>query len=143
MTTIDESILTAEERDIYGPWADVLIPETEGMPSASGAGVHTRWIDEALAARPDLINNFREALALGEGDPADAVEQLHTGQPELFDAFSVLTAGAYLMNPEIKALIGYPGQEERPITGDDVSDYFELLERVVDRGPVHRPTLTT
>jgi hypothetical protein len=142
MTTIDESILTAQEREIYAPRADVLIPDAEGMPAASAAAVHTHWIDEALAARPDLVNDFREALAIGGGDPAAAVEQLHKTEPELFDAFSVLTAGAYLMNPDVKTLIGYPGQEERPITSDDVGDYFDLLERVVERGPVHRPTLT-
>jgi len=144
MTTIDESILTAEERAIYGPRADVLIPEAEDMPSASGAGVHTHWIDEALAARPDLINSFRQALAVGDPDnPAAAVEAMHGEAAELFDAFSVLTAGAYLMNPEVKTLIGYPGQEERAIVGDDVPTYIDLLEHVVDRGPVYRPTITT
>ena len=67
---------------------------------------------------------------------------MHRDAAELFDAFSVLTAGAYLMNPEVKKLIGYPGQEERPITAEDLPDYLEMLEQVVLRGPVYRPTLT-
>ena len=145
MTTgdVDETILTEQERSIYGPRADQLIPEAEGMPAATAVGVHTTWIDHALSARPDLINDFHASLALGSpDDPAAAIETLHRDAAELFDAFSVLTAGAYLMNPDVKKLIGYPGQEERPITGEDLPDYLEMLEQVVLRGPVYRPTLT-
>ncbi|WP_032402312.1 hypothetical protein [Rhodococcoides fascians] len=139
---IDESILTSEERAIYGPRADQLIPEAEGMPSATGVGVDTRWIDAALHARPDLVNDFRASLAVGSpDDPVAAIATLHKESSTLFDSFSVLTAGAYLMNPEVKRLIGYPGQEDRPITGDDLPEYLDMLEQVVLRGPVYRPTL--
>lgn len=143
MGDVDETILTPQEREIFGPRADELIPAAEGMPAATAVGVHTAWIDEALSARPDLVNDFHASLALGSpDDPVAAIETLHRDSPELFDAFSVLTAGAYLMNPEVKRLIGYPGQEERPITGDDLPDYLEMLEQVVLRGPVYRATLT-
>lgn len=136
----DSSILSDREREIYGPRADVLIPDSEGMPSATQADVHTVWIDTALAARPDLVNDFRASLALGdEDDPEAAIEALHA-EGSLFDAFSVLTAGAYFMNPQIKRRIGYPGQEARPVTGDDVPTYIDMLEKVVDRGPIYTPT---
>lgn len=142
MSQIDESVLTAEERALYGPRADVLIPNAEGMPAASEVNVHTEWIDQALAARPDLLAPFREALQIGSAsEPEAAIEALHGERAELFDAFSVLTAGAYLMHPEVKKLIGYPGQEERPVTSDDTGDYIGMLEEVVMRGPVFRPTV--
>jgi len=142
MTVVDSSILTPEERAVYGPRANILIPAAEGMPSATEVSVDTVWIDEALAARPDLVNAFRESLATDKAqEAAVAVENLHRDAPELFDAFGVLTAGAYLMNPQVKALIGYPGQEAREIVGDDVPEYVDMLEKVVDRGGVYRPTL--
>lgn len=134
------SPLTESEREIFGPRADVLIPNSEGMPSAVMADVHTVWIDKALAARPDLLDSFRESLTVGGDDPHEAIEALHR-RAELFDAFSVLSAGAYFMNPDIRERIGYPGQENRAVTGDDVPKYIEMLERVVDRGPIYRPTV--
>lgn len=142
MTTTDESVLTDDERAVFGPRADVLIPHAENMPSATEVGVHTEWIDHALAARPDLVNAFRLALQIGQADdPEGAVEALHGEKAELFDAFSVLTAGAYLMNPQVRKLIGYPGQESRPVSGDDMPEYIDMLEHVVLRGPAHRPTV--
>jgi hypothetical protein len=143
MTTKNVPLLTARDRALFGRLADVLIPDAEGMPSATQVGVHTTWIDEALAARPDLVAPFRRALASDPGhDPAAAISQMHSDDAAVFDAFSVLVSGAYLMCPEVKALIGYPGQEERPVTGDDVPEYIGMLESVVARGPVFRPTIT-
>jgi len=137
------TVLTEAERALYGTRADVLIPGAEGMPSATQIGTHTYWIDLALAARPDLLADFKASLALGSADdPAAAINEIHSTQPAVFDAFSVLTSGAYLMCPEVKALIGYPGQEPRPVIGDDVPEYFGMLERVVERGPIYRPTVT-
>jgi hypothetical protein len=57
----------------------------------------------------------------------------------------VLTAvvpGAYFMNPAIREAIGYPGLERRPIDESAEPDYNQdgLLDSVVARGPVYRPT---
>jgi hypothetical protein len=143
MSSTDASLSEAE-RALYGSRADVLIPGAEGMPSATQVGTHTSLIDDALAARPDLVADFKASLILGSvDDPAAAIAELHAKQPVLFDAFSVLTSGAYLMSPDVKQIIGYPGQEERPVTGDDVSDYIGLLENVAARGPVYRPTVVS
>jgi hypothetical protein len=136
------SHLTDEEREIFGARADILIPESEGMPSATRVRTHHEWIDVALTARPDLLDQFKASLAIGpKDDPVAGVDQVHKSSPEAFDAFSVLTSGAYLMIPEVKALIGYPGQEPRPVEGDDVPEYIDMLEKVVERGPVYRPTV--
>ena len=47
---------------------------------------------------------------------------------------------AYFMNPVIQQLIGYRGQVPQPI--DPRVDYMEdgLLESVIRRGPLYRPT---
>jgi hypothetical protein len=138
----NDSSLSDAERTVYGARADVLIPGAEGMPSATQVGTHTSWIDEALVARPDLVVDFKASLHIGPADdPAAAIAELHRTQPLLFDAFSILTSGAYLMCPDVKQIIGYPGQEERPVTGDDVPDYIDMLENVAARGPVYRPTV--
>ena len=142
MTASTTVTLSDDERAVCGSRADVLIPHAAGMPSASEMDVHTIWIDQALHARPDLADRFHASLAEGAGQPAEAaVESIHRHRPELFDAFSLLVAGAYLMNPVVRQLIGYPGQEDRPVTGDEVDTYIQLLEPVAERGPVYRPTV--
>lgn len=132
--------LSDEERAVYGALADVLVPDAEGMPSASQADVNTHWVDVALKARPDLLPLLRQALQLAAGIPAEeAVEHINRDHPAVFDALGTVTAGAYLLNPRIKELIGYPGQIPQPIV-DDVETYLDLLEHVVERGPIYRST---
>jgi len=127
-----------DERALYGALADVLVPNTEGMPSASQADVNTQWIDVALKARPDLTPMLRQAFQLAEGLPAEeAVERINHDHPAVFDALGTITAGAYLLNPRVKELIGYPGQIPQPVV-DDVESYLDLLEHVVERGPIYR-----
>jgi hypothetical protein len=135
--------MSDDDRTRYGELADVLIPNAEGMPSARQAEVHTRWADEALRARPDLMVGLRQALDLSAGLPAEAaVEMLNSQHAPIFDALGTLTAGAYFLNPKVKGLIGYPGQVPQPIE-DDVATYADLLERVLDRGPIYRPDAPT
>lgn len=135
--SVDES-LTADERQRYGRLADVLVPDAEGMPSATQAEVHTRWVDDALRARPDLRPPLREALQLAGDLPAEeAVEMLNREHSSLFDALGTVTAGAYFLNPDIKQRIGYPGQVPQPIE-DDVDTYVDLLQNVAERGPIYR-----
>lgn len=121
--------------------ADVLIPRYEDHPSASAAGVGDRWIQVALSLRPDLVGPLRSVLAeiAGDGDVAAQVGDLGRRDPERFSAVANAVAGAYLMSPAARAAIGYPGQEARPLVVD-VEDHIDLLEAVVERGPIYRPT---
>jgi hypothetical protein len=128
------------QRAQLGAIADELIPAGSGMPSASEAGVAGRYLDEVLAARPDLAEPLEAALASVEGrdDPIAAL-RADAG------AWGVITAvvpAAYFLNPEMRAAIGYPGLEARPIDPDAAPDYLDdgLLDSVVARGPVYRPT---
>lgn len=134
-------MLTDDQRRIYAGMADVLIPNAEGMPSASEADVPTKWIDDALGFRPDLEEGLGRALEVGARlDPSEAVVALNADDTEAFDALGVLTSGAYFLNPRVKALIGYPGQVPSP-ANDDVDTYIEMLAAVVERGPIYRPTV--
>jgi len=134
-------MLTDKQRMIYAEMADFLIPDAEGMPSASQAEVPTKWIDQALHFRPDLEVGLLRAIEAGtDADPAAAIEDLNANDMEAFDALGVITSGAYFLNPIVKELIGYPGQVPMPGT-DDVDSYIEMLSDVVDRGPVYRPTI--
>lgn len=131
-------MLTDEERRCIAGLADVLIPAAEGMPSASQAGVPGRWLDEALHHRPDLEHGLRAALAASEKlDPQKAVQLLNREHIPAFEALGTLVAGAYFLNPEIRTLIGYPGQVPTPVK-DDSDSYVDLLERVLERGQVYR-----
>ncbi|HWK29754.1 MAG TPA: hypothetical protein VNS09_24520 [Solirubrobacter sp.] len=133
-------MISEERRARLGALADQLIPAGSGMPSASQAGVAGRYLDEVLAARPDLEPALDAALASVEGLPAaDALTALRADA----GGWGVLTAvvpAAYFMNPAIRAAIGYPGLEARPIDPSAPPDYEDLLGSVVERGAVYRPT---
>ena len=57
---------------------------------------------------------------------------------------TAVVPGAYFLNPAMREAIGYPGVEARPIDPDAPPDYLEdgLLDSVIARGPVYRPTPT-
>jgi hypothetical protein len=96
--------------------ADQLIPGEDGMPSASEAGATGEWLERVLEARPDL---------------REPVERLEP------DAVATAVVAAYYFNPEVRERIGYRGQLAIPLGPPDHED---LLESVVARGPVYRPT---
>jgi hypothetical protein len=133
--------LSGNEREVYGAMADVLICEADGMPSATQVDVHTRWIDEALRLRPDLRDGLDAAIEFvrAASDVRQALGAIAIEQFEVFTALGTLTAGSYYMDDRVRQLMGYPGQEERRLV-DDAEEYLDMLERVVDRGPVFRAT---
>jgi len=136
-------MLNPVQIETYSALADELIPAAEGMPSASEADVPTTWINTALGYRPDLVEAFLRAVDSCRGEvPARALENLNANDTEAFDALGVSTSGAYFLNPVVKELLGYPGQLPVP-ANDDTDTYLEILERVVDRGPVYRASASS
>jgi hypothetical protein len=63
---------------------------------------------------------------------------LQTNDPAGFGILAELVPGAYFLNPEVRAGLKYHGQDPRPI--DPRADYLDLLQSVIDRGPIFRPT---
>lgn len=129
------------ERARLAELADTLIPAGKGVLSASQADVAGRWLNAVLTARPDLANGLRNVLGKAGDRPADeAVADLRATDPAAFDVLAEVVCGAYFMNPDVRRAIGYDGQGPRPI--DPRCDYMEdgLLESVIRRGPIYRPT---
>jgi hypothetical protein len=128
----------ALDRDTLAGLADVLIPAADGMPAASEAGATGAWLDEVLRVRGDLEAPLRELTEAARGrDPSAEVERLRSERAELFEALTTAVAGAYFMSGEVRELLGYPGQQAVPLEQDlDM----ELLQPVIDRGTIYRPT---
>ena len=53
-----------------------------------------------------------------------------------FDPLSSIIAGAYFMTPQVKELIGYPGQHRDPAGLEDAANELEtgILDPVLERG---------
>jgi len=126
--------LTASQRARLARFADALISGSPGWPSASAADTDGKWIERALAARPDLV-----PVALGvverQGEPQDVLRSLNRAT---FDSFTTLVAGTYLMSPDVRRKLGLPaGAPERNPPYPDESDYYlegGLLDPVISRG---------
>jgi hypothetical protein len=131
----------ANERAVLAALADVLIPAGEGFPSASDAGVAGEGLDHVLAFRPDLAAGLKKLLASAHGrPPSELVAELQRNDPAAFGLLAELVPGAYFLNRQVRARLGYEGQNSRPI--DPRPDYLDegLLQSVIDRGPIYRPT---
>jgi hypothetical protein len=129
------------ERSLLAALADVLIPAGDGFPAASGAGIAGDGLDQLLAYRPDLGPGLKKVLAAADGEPAaEFVAGLKTRDPAGFGLLAELVSGAYFLNPEVRTKLNYHGQGPRPI--DQRPDYLDdgLLQSVLDRGPIYRPT---
>lgn len=138
-------ILDNTLRHVFIGIADVLIPAFEKMPSASAAGVGGETLDRILALRDDLKEPFLRGLRAAAGrSPETAARDLNVEDPKALAAIGLVASAAYYMNPEVRQLIGYPGQDRRPIDPNAPHDCLEngLLQPVIDRGSIFRPTPT-
>ncbi|MCA9053274.1 MAG: hypothetical protein KDA75_05520 [Planctomycetaceae bacterium] len=132
---------SSEQRRRLAELADVLIPASGGQLSASQAGIAEEGIDRVLTARPDLAAGLQQLLSSGgTGPAADVVSTWQAGDAPEFGVLAEVAAGAYFMNEQVRAAIGYDGQGPRPI--DPRVDYLEdgLLKSVLSRGAIYRPT---
>ena len=119
--------MTGDERRRLARLADELIPASDGMPAASEVDVHGRGADRVLALRPDLLAGVRRALAADTDD-------LRGADREAFRALTTLVAAAYLTDPHVQRLLGYPGQRGQPAGYADAAELRELVRPVTERG---------
>jgi len=133
-----------QDRALLAQLADELIPASENMPSASQAGASGVHLDQVLAARPDLAAGLRDLLDQARGSEcADFVSRLRQQNSTAFGVLAEIVPAAYFMNELVRQLIGYAGQTAQPL--DERPDYLDdgLLESVIRRGPIYRPTPKT
>jgi hypothetical protein len=139
MSTFDPQL-----RDTFAKIADILIPNAEGMPSASEMNVHGEMLDHVLSLRPDLRENFLRGLTAAAGkDAYEAANNLNRTDGAALTAIGLVASAGYYMTPRVRELIGYPGQQSRPEADPDaVPEYVSngMLQQVIDRGPIFRPT---
>ena len=129
------------QRAVLAGLADVLIPAGDGMPSASAAGVAEEGLNQVLAAVPSLGASLADVLARAQGrEPAEVVASLARTDPAAYGILTEVVTAAYFMNPDVCQAVGYSGQGPSPL--DPRVDYMEdgLLESVIKRGPIYRPT---
>ncbi len=130
-------------RETFRGLADLLIRKTETMPSGSEIGVHGPVLDRILALRPDLDPHFTRGIGRAIGlDPAAARDLLDREDRPALIAIGLIASLAFYMDPVARRAIGYPGQERRPVQPGEEQDIWEggMLQRVIDRGPIFRPT---
>jgi hypothetical protein len=132
------SISAAIDRETLAALADVLIPAAAGMPSASEAGATGPLLDEVLRVRGDLEEPLATLTAAAANkDPRAEVDRLKADEPELFEALTTAIAGGYFMSDDVRERLGYPGQQALQLEDDHDP---ALLQPVIDRGPIFRPT---
>jgi hypothetical protein len=122
--------------------ADFLIPASPPMPVFSGVGLRGA-VEKNLLFRPDIREAFFRGLAQAEGKPAEAaLEELSTKDAEAFSAIGLIAVATYYMNPSIRELIGYPGQESVSYDPNAIPPYLlnGMLEPVMARGKRYRST---
>ena len=132
-----------EDRRTYARLADVLIPAKDQYPSASQAGVAGVLLDVVLRSRADLSDGLRKVIeSARDQNPSEFVCELEKENPEAFGVLTILVRGAYFMNPTVRRLFGYQGQLAEPIDYEAQPEYLQddILQLVVQRGPIYRPT---
>jgi hypothetical protein len=124
--------------------ADGLIPATDEMPAPGSLDISGHQLDLVLASRPDLADGLRRALEAA-GDTADSiawVERLATSDPPAHEAVVTVIVAGYYLHPAVQQRLGYPGQIGEVVRVDTYPDFIHegQLERVLERGPIYRPT---
>lgn len=123
--------------------ADCLVPASGPNPKASDAEQYTSYLQLALAARADVFDAVVEgALKLAHVDDGElwaALKRMWAEDKFIFDPLSSVLAGAYFMTPQVKALIGYPGQHRDPAPLEQAADELSsgILDPVLARGGIY------
>ncbi len=136
--------LTASERATLAAVADHFIPAAHGMPSAADV------VDEArlrfvLQSRPDLLDPLRAALRADLSDDVKTrLERLGRDEAAALGALQLVIVSAYYTDPNVKELIGYPGQMALELRSWEYPAYLDegLIDAVLARGSVWRDPAT-
>jgi hypothetical protein len=143
--TVPPRPLTPQQRAVLLAVADILIPGAGENPKASAAPGYEAWLERSVAARADsleALSQILDALAGSVGTDLDKrLRDLHAADDGRFHLLSSVVAGAYLMVPEVRRLIGYPGQHASPPRIDEAADELSdgILDPVIGRGPIYVP----
>jgi hypothetical protein len=130
-----------QARATIGVLADLLIPEAEGMPSATSVGVTEGLLDQVANFRSDIVPDLlRVVRNLGDAEPGFYLARLKEEDPEGFAALTLAVAGGYYLSAQVRNKLGYSGPERRPLVPGAPLDFEEmqLLRPVLERGATWR-----
>lgn len=135
------------ERELRGLLraADVLIPTSGPLPAASQVPGFEPSLERALVARIDAFESIAaegdRLSTLTDEELAADLRRLAEQEPATFRPLSTVLAGAYLLLPEVRAAIGYPGQHRQHPQFDEAANEIMdgILDPVIDRGPTYTP----
>lgn len=136
--------LTPSELAVLLEVADILIPDGSIGPRPSAQAQYPAWLDRALAARrdvfDDVVSTLEELARCPRDGLADELRRISEASADSFEALSSVLAAAYLLIPEVRSEIGYPGQANRPPRFDEAVEQVMsgILDPVIDRGLVYR-----
>lgn len=136
--------LNDQARQTFAAIADRLIPAAHGMPSAADI-VDDARLGFVLRARPDLVGPFLDALRPELGDElGERLATLERDEPANLVALQLVLVGGYYTDRQVKARIGYPGQEAIEVRSWEIPPYLEegLIDAVLARGQVWRDPAT-
>lgn len=121
------------ERERLAALADALIPAGHGMPPPSDLDIAQTLLDRVVVARPDLVPALHRALGPSTGDAVTRLHELGETDAEARNALELAVAGGYYMSAEVRALVGYPGEEPAPVRPDAYPPYVEegLLDHLL------------
>jgi hypothetical protein len=123
--------------------ADVLIPNYQQMPAFS-AVCSIADVARCVEFRPDVADDFNRAVTppAGHTDARASLVRLADEDPTAFSALGLIVASAYHMAPRVRELIGYPGQESKPVRPGEAESYLSdgILNQVIERGQRYVPT---
>jgi hypothetical protein len=136
------NVLSDEELATLWSVADVIVPATEQMPSLRDADADGSWLGRALAANPGLLDGLHRVLAAVEGNDVSAtVRELYGSARPDFDVLATVVTSTYYLIPQVRQLIGYPGQTRNPARLDEAAEQLEdLLDQAMSRPSFYRPT---
>lgn len=126
--------------------ADCLVPRG---PDREPAATEEPGYDEALQiaahARSDAFDRVTTVLAQMDSLDPEALDHclrdLAQRSPDVFQPLSTIVAGAWLLLPEVRARIGYPGQGRNVAPLEQAVDELSegILDPVLDRGTIFVP----
>ena len=134
--------LSDAHRELLLQVADVLIPPKGTMPSLRNADPTGEWVERACLARVEILEDLADALdgLIGRDDLTTALRELHADARATFDVVANVASGAYYLIPEVRVLLGYPGQVRNPapldLASDELSD--EIFEGAMNYAGTHR-----
>jgi hypothetical protein len=135
--------LEDQQRRTAANLADALCCSTEHpVARPSECPEFQRMLDVALATRVDMFDAVIDVLneAANVEDAWAWLRALQRERPAVFRPLSSVLAGAYLMIPEIRKQVNYPGQGRNPAPFDQAANELSdgILDPVLERGPIYR-----